>query len=116
MNVANTADDFDWERAQAETLSYGTGPIVDHTLGSSDGQSRLFSKQNSACTLLAKRHKMLEIDIIIFRQNLPTVHEKPLSFGFGMSTTTERLLMISSSLTPAQNSNHSISPRLVHVY
>ena len=37
MNVANTADDFDWERAQAETLSYGTGPIVDHTLGSSDG-------------------------------------------------------------------------------
>ena len=39
-NVANTADDFDWERAQAETLSYGTGPIVDHTFGSSDGQFR----------------------------------------------------------------------------
>ena len=35
--MATTADDFDWERVQAETLSYGTGPIVDHTLGSSDG-------------------------------------------------------------------------------
>ena len=103
MNVANTADDFDWERAQAETLSYGTGPVVDHTLGSSDGQSRLFSKQNSACTLLAKRHKMLDIDIIILTKftncSRETTHIT--MFGFGMPTKTEGLLMISSSLTPA---------------
>ena len=39
MNVANEVDDFDWLRAQAETLSYGTGPYVDHTLASSDGKN-----------------------------------------------------------------------------
>ena len=47
-NVANSADDFDWERAQAETLSYGTGPIVDHTLGSSDGASLFLSREIDA--------------------------------------------------------------------
>ena len=40
-NVANPADDFDWERAQAETTSYGTGPVVDHTLGTSSGKYRV---------------------------------------------------------------------------
>ena len=37
--MGSDVDDFDWVRAQAETISYGTGPIVDHTLGSSGGTS-----------------------------------------------------------------------------
>ena len=30
-------DDFDWTRNQGSTASYGTGPMFDHTLGSSAG-------------------------------------------------------------------------------
>ena len=31
-------DDFDWTRNQGSTGSYGTGPMFDHTLGSSAGK------------------------------------------------------------------------------
>jgi hypothetical protein len=30
-------DDFDWERARGETVTFGTGPTVDHTLGTTYG-------------------------------------------------------------------------------
>ena len=39
VNKVDEVDDFDWTRAQAETLSWGTGPVVDHSTGSSDGKS-----------------------------------------------------------------------------
>ena len=38
VNKVDEVDDFDWTRAQAETLSWGTGPVVDHSTGSSDGK------------------------------------------------------------------------------
>ena len=36
-------DDFDWTRNQGSTASYGTGPMFDHTVGTSAGNVLLSS-------------------------------------------------------------------------
>ena len=35
-------DDFDWDTVSGSTISYGTGPKVDHTLGTALGKVYLY--------------------------------------------------------------------------
>ena len=39
-----SADDFDWERNTGHTTSIGTGPSVDHTTGTTKGNSSFYIK------------------------------------------------------------------------
>jgi len=42
------ADKFDWVRYKGKTPTSGTGPLVDHTLGSSLGKRQILNQQTPA--------------------------------------------------------------------
>lgn len=54
-------DDFDWTRDNGGTTTRGTGPSADHTYGTKEGTSTLYTCEMSSQLLQAKNFQKISI-------------------------------------------------------
>ena len=65
-------DDFDWTYTRGETASVGTGPLVDHTTRTKEGQ--LAINQSDKCVVIIR----LKYDVMFFTSILSRkTHREP---------------------------------------